>query len=218
MAGRGCAFPGLGARALVWVSRSSCVYLCTHTHTCAWSVEGAIVCCCFSGPSGKKRLRGLFHTRTIPKSVGTQGSRDSGGTGRGGQLGMTTRGVWAGNTPSLLSTVWQKLSYVGDMKVKQNALRSVTLSAGCAHCPTQGKQSLSSLGPATDPCLMSSFSPGGGCLEALSATAGDPRSCCMDPINCALLGGKGVQVCKGSSGAFSGPRASSVHHKTRDKG
>lgn len=59
---------------------------------------------------------------------------------------------------------------------------------------TQGEQRPSSLGPATDSCLMSSLSPGGDCLEALGTTAGDPRSCCMDPINCALLEGKDVQV------------------------
>lgn len=134
----------------------------------------------------------------ICRETGVEGQwRDSRGEG---QLGMTTRGVWAGNTPSLLSTVWQKLSYVGDMKVKQNALRSVIMSAGCVHCPTNTGQTKlpSSLGPTTDPCLTSSLSPGGSCLEALGAMAGDPRSCCMDPINCALLGGKACRSVKGA--------------------
>lgn len=80
---------------------------------------------------------------------------------------------------------------------------------------TQSKESPPPLGPATDPWLISSLSLGGSCLKALGATIGDPRFCCMDPINCALLGGK---ACRSVKGALSGPRAFSVHHKTRDRG
>lgn len=70
---------------------------------------------------------------------------------------------------------------------------------------TQDKERLPSLGPATDLCLMPSLSPGGSCLEALGATAGDPRSCCMDPINCALLGGKACRSVKGAQVLCPGP-------------
>lgn len=148
-----------------------------------------------------------MHTRTIPKSVGKQGSRGSGETGGGGQPGTTTGGVWADNAPSSLSTVWQKLSCVWGMKVKQNALRSATLSASCVHCSTNKGQRKPppSLGPATDPWLMPSLSPGGSCLKALGATIGDPRSCCMDPINCALLGGKACRSVKGAQVLCPGP-------------
>lgn len=119
---------------------------------------------------------------------------------------MTTGGVWAGNTPGSLSAVWQKLSCVGGRKVKQNALLSATLSASCVHCPTNtGQRKAPSLGPATDPCFMPSLSPGGSCLEALGATARDPRSCCMDPINCALLGGKACRSVKGAQVLCPGP-------------
>lgn len=141
----------------------------------------------------------MLHTRTIPKSVGKQGSRGSGGTGVGGQLGTTSAGVWAGNTPRLLSTVWQELGCVGGTTLSHCQLALSTVPQ------TQGKPRPPSLGPATDPCLTSSLSPGGSCLEALGATAGRPRSCCTDPINCALLGGKTCRSEKGAQVLCPGP-------------